>query len=403
MWNTKSGVVDLLMMFGSAGFDRVESHLDQMDFALQTIESFMRSSKAFRAFITQCRVSMQNNAHCTLHTAHCTLHNAPCTPAHPPSSSTNTAGVLSHPSSALPPAWQLPSSYADVHCIDDVMDPKAQPEGKLQSIHDLFISPIAGWRTVYLEFLDALLPTLTKDHPDTEHVYECIGGFTRFASRIKSRLGKHTKAERTATMLDQIVGIPEQLALAKPVFVAKANFRQVELTTETGAFGGPTIASVTYVQDATLVLFEKYLLLCSRFDVSHVYGTRRSTDVHYETELPLGVTDVRAMLEVRSHYLMSVRCEDLLVVFEADDLESIFEWTEAVQVSIVSRLCCCRVALSKKSSNRSAQRHWQGACSVGCSAQSHPQPAQFDKTCRCCQLYPLGCVLYLDILCFSYC
>ena len=30
---------------------------------------------------------------------------------------------------------------------------------------------------------------------------------------------------------------------------------------------------------------------------------------------------------------MSVRCEDLLVVFEGEDLESIFEWMEAVQTA----------------------------------------------------------------------
>lgn len=264
VWDARSGVVDLMEMFGGVGFDRLESHLDQMDLALQTIETFIQSSKSFRAFIAQCR---------------------------------------------------------------------AQPEGKLQSIHDLFILPIARWRHVYLDFLDKMMPTLTQDHPDAERVHQCISNFERFAGRIATRLGKQAVNERAAMAIDEIVGIPEPLALAKPIFVAKANFRQVELATVQQDFGGPTTTTVKYVQDVTLYLFEKYLVVCNRFDVSAKYGTERSTAAHYDTELPLEVSNVRAMLEIRSHHLMSVRCEDLLLVFEAQDLESIFEWMEAVQAA----------------------------------------------------------------------
>ena len=39
VWDARSGVVDLMEMFGGVGFDRLESHLDQMDLALQTIET----------------------------------------------------------------------------------------------------------------------------------------------------------------------------------------------------------------------------------------------------------------------------------------------------------------------------------------------------------------------------
>jgi hypothetical protein len=185
---------------------------------------------------------------------------------------------------------------------------RVQPECKQQSLHELFIRPVGRW-DVYAAFLEELAPTVAAGHPDGQLLPRCRSRVWRLAAQTTARVRLPQQQQHGQTVLGQIEGVPTAFSARMPVFIVALQLRQVVLKTARGQFGQPDLTEVRHVQEVSVVLFDCAVLLCSRREHAQHYGQQRSVANTYLATLPLHELSLRAMDEVRSHHLISLRCE----------------------------------------------------------------------------------------------